>query len=90
MNIAGEGEITNVVIKEEFRGRGYAYSMMQRLLEEGRKLGVSDFTLEVRVSNTPAIKLYEKLGFKSEGIRPGFYDKPKEDAMILWLREGHD
>ena len=47
-------------------------------------MGISDFTLEVRASNTPAIKLYEKLGFESAGIRPGFYEKPKEDANIMW------
>lgn len=84
MNIAGDGEITNVVIKQEYRGRGYAHEMLSRLIEEGRKMGISDFTLEVRASNTPAIKLYEKLGFESAGIRPGFYEKPKEDANIMW------
>lgn len=85
-NILGEGDITNVVIKKEYRGCGYSYILMQRLLKEGREMGVTDFTLEVRVSNKPAIGLYEKLGFRSEGIRPGFYEKPTEDAMIMWLR----
>lgn len=85
-NIVGEGEITNVVIKSDFRGRGYSYIMMSRLLEIGREMGINDFTLEVRVSNAPAIGLYEKLGFVSEGIRPNFYELPKEDAMIMWLR----
>lgn len=84
MNIAGEGEITNVVIHEDYRGHGYSYEMMKRLLEEGAKMGISDFTLEVRASNAVAIGLYEKLGFESAGIRPGFYDKPKEDANIMW------
>ena len=87
MNVAGDGEITNVVIRKEYRGRGYAYQMLQRLLEEGEKLGATDFTLEVRVSNEPAIRLYKKLGFESAGIRPGFYDKPKEDAEIFWKRQ---
>jgi len=84
MNIAGEGEITNVVIDSDYRGNGYACQMMERLLLEGTKMGITDFTLEVRVSNVPAIRLYEKLGFESAGIRPGFYDKPKEDANIMW------
>ncbi len=45
------------------------------------------FTLEVRVSNVPAIRLYESLGFVSEGIRKHFYEKPVEDALIMWKRE---
>ena len=89
-NILGDGEITNVVIKEAYRGRGYARRMLTRLLELGRELGANDFTLEVRASNIPAIKLYESLGFISEGIRPGFYERPKEDANIMWLRSDAD
>ena len=87
MNIVGEGEITNVVISKEHRGKGYSYQMMNALLDEGRNMGITDFTLEVRVSNAPAIGLYEKLGFKGEGVRPGFYEKPREDALIMWLRD---
>ena len=52
----------------------------------GRQKGVTEFTLEVRVGNEYAIKLYEKAGFVSEGIRPGFYEDPKEDANIMWIR----
>lgn len=85
-NVLGDGEITNVVIREKHRGKGYAKCMLEKLLELGRALGAKDFTLEVRVSNIAAIKLYESLGFKSEGIRPGFYEKPTEDANIMWLR----
>lgn len=85
-NILGDGEITNVVIREDMRGNGYSSMLMERLLEVGRGLGATQFTLEVRVSNAPAIGLYEKMGFVSEGVRPGFYDKPKEDALIMWKR----
>ena len=86
-NIAGTGEITNVMITPEFRGRGIAKRMLTELLERGRELGATEFTLEVRVSNDEAVKLYEKLGFVREGIRPGFYRNPPEDAAIYWLRE---
>ena len=55
-------------------------------MEEGCRAGLNAYTLEVRVSNTAAIGLYEKLGFVSEGIRPNFYEKPAEDAMIMWKR----
>lgn len=85
-NVLGDGEITNVAIKSAFRGRGYGKILVRELLKKGREMGADEFTLEVRVSNTPAIKLYESLGFKSEGVRPGFYEKPREDAMIMWIR----
>ena len=83
----GEGDICNVVTDADYRGQGVARELVQTVMDEAAdKLGVVDFTLEVRVSNVPAIHLYEKLGFKSEGIRPKFYEKPVEDAMIMWKR----
>ena len=85
-NIAGTGEITNVMVKPEYRNRGIATQMLTELLERGRRLGACDFTLEVRAGNETAIRLYEKLGFVFEGIRPDFYNDPKEDARIYWLR----
>lgn len=85
-NICNEGNIDNVVVAEGFRGQGIARKLLQELLALGEREGVEAFTLEVRVSNTVAIHVYEKLGFVSEGIRPGFYEKPMEDAMIMWRR----
>ena len=49
-------------------------------------MGITAFTLEVRKSNQVAIHVYEKLGFVSVGIRPNFYEKPQEDAVIMWRR----
>lgn len=83
---AGEGNITNVVVDKKFRGQGIGTRMLQYLIKEGEKNGLCAFTLEVRVSNAQAIHVYEKLGFFSEGIRPNFYEKPIEDAMIMWKR----
>lgn len=85
-NIAGEGEITNVAVDARYRRKGVAGMMMDRVLAEGCELGIEAFTLEVRSSNTPAIRLYEKYGFHSEGVRKNFYDKPTEDALIMWKR----
>lgn len=83
----GEGDICNVVTDENYRGQGVARKLVQTVMDTAaQELGVLDYTLEVRVGNAPAIKLYEKLGFKSEGIRPKFYEKPVEDAMIMWKR----
>ena len=86
--LGNEGNIDNVVVAEEFRGRGIAQRLMQELIADGEARGMEAFTLEVRVSNAAAIHVYEKMGFVSEGIRPGFYEKPKEDAMIMWRRPG--
>ena len=86
-NISGDGEITNVSVSGDVRRMGTGYKMMRQLLERGVGIGINDYTLEVRASNKPAIGLYEKLGFKSEGVRPGFYDDPKDDAVIYWKRK---
>lgn len=84
--IAGEGNITNVVVAPEAREQGVATGMLRHLMREGEREGLTAYTLEVRVSNAAAIHVYEKLGFVSAGIRPGFYEKPTEDAMIFWKR----
>lgn len=84
--IAGEGNITNVAVAREARRRGVGTGLLRHLFSEGDKEGLSAYTLEVRISNTAAIGLYRKLGFVSEGIRPNFYEKPVEDAMIMWKR----
>ncbi len=85
-NVAGEGEITNVMVAAGDRRKGIGRKMMEYMLERADRIGIGDCTLEVRVSNLPAIRLYESLGFKGEGVRPDFYDKPREDALIMWKR----
>lgn len=85
-NICNEGNIDNVVVAESYRGQGVATRLLTELLSQGEACGIEAFTLEVRVSNAPAIHVYEKLGFVSEGIRPRFYERPVEDAMIMWRR----
>jgi tRNA threonylcarbamoyl adenosine modification protein YeaZ/ribosomal-protein-alanine acetyltransferase len=85
-NISGDGEVTNVSVARDCRGEGIGYKMLKQLLERGKGIGIKDYTLEVRAGNEHAIRLYERLGFKSEGLRPGFYDEPKEDAAIYWKR----
>lgn len=84
--IAGEGDISNVAVCEKYRGRHIATALMQELLRFGEENGISDFTLEVREQNRWAIRLYEHAGFVSEGIRPDFYEKPKDNAVIMWKR----
>lgn len=83
-NLGGDGEITNVAVDKEWRGKHVAISMLRFAIEETLKVGIEAFTLEVRASNIPAIRLYEKLGFSQLGIRKNFYENPTEDAIIMW------
>lgn len=85
-NIAGDGEITNVAVRSAYRKRGIADTMLKELIQRGSSMGINAFTLEVRITNLPAIHLYEKHGFVIEGVRKGFYKNPCEDALIMWKR----
>lgn len=85
-----DGDVSNVVIKEEYRGRGHGEQMLTYIMEDCRKKGIVNFTLEVRPSNTAAVSLYKKLGFEECGIRKNFYEKPTEDALIMWLRASEE
>lgn len=86
-NICREASIDNVVVAAKYRGQGIAQAMLGELIARGEADQVEAFTLEVRVSNAAAIHIYEKFGFCSEGIRPRFYEKPIEDAVIMWRRK---
>lgn len=79
-----EAEVFNVAVLSKLRGQGVAGKMFAELLKRGGERGVTDFTLEVRASNQAAIRLYEKNGFVTEGVRPRFYRDPEEDALIMW------
>ncbi len=80
-----EAEILNIAVLEEARRAGVGRKLLRYLLQEARKCGALRITLEVRESNLPAQKLYYSLGFQKCGIRKGYYDKPREDALILEL-----
>lgn len=83
--VAGEGQITNVAVREDYRRQGIAEKMMSDLIAQGKMKGIEAFTLEVRVNNQAAIFLYHRLGFKDFGVRKNFYEAPVEDALIMWL-----
>ena len=87
LTVLDEGDITNLVVDERWRGRGIGRELTQGLLDAGAAMGLGAFTLEVRAGNAPAIRLYESLGFCTEGVRRGFYERPKEDALIMWKRQ---
>jgi [ribosomal protein S18]-alanine N-acetyltransferase len=76
--------VMNVAVEPEQRRRGIATALLDRLFELTADDGRRGYTLEVRVSNTSAIALYERLGFESRGIRRGYYTDNREDALIMW------
>ena len=78
-----EGEITNVAVLKDAQNSGIGKCLLEKAFEEAFVLGVERVVLEVRVSNEPAIHLYQKMGFENVGTRKNFYDFPKEDAFIM-------
>lgn len=83
-HIIDEGHITTIAVKKEFLRNHIGEAIIQRIIDDCYKNGVKYLTLEVRVSNTAAIKLYEKYGFQSLGTRKGYYQDNNEDALIMW------
>ena len=76
--------VMNVAVAPEFRRRGVAATLLERVFEVTAVDPRRGYTLEVRVSNTGAIRLYEQLGFEHRGIRRGYYTDNREDALIMW------
>lgn len=83
-----QSTITTLGILPEKRGRGYAKKLLTYALEEAREAGCKNCTLEVRVSNTPAISLYTSLGFVKKAIRKDYYIDNHEDAYLMELEGG--
>ena len=78
-----ETDIMNIAVHPGWRRRGIAESLIDYLIKDLKNRGSHALMLEVRVSNDPAIALYEKLGFRQVGLRKNYYRNPKEDALIL-------
>jgi [ribosomal protein S18]-alanine N-acetyltransferase len=76
--------VMNVAVHDDYRSRGVATRLLNRLFELTAGDDRRGYTLEVRVSNTAAIRLYERLGFVARGVRRGYYTDNREDALIMW------
>ena len=85
MTVLDECEVLRIAVKKEFRRKGMGSVLLDSMLEEGRKSGAGIFYLEVRSSNDPARRLYEKKGFTETGRRKDYYKNPKEDAVLMSL-----
>ncbi len=85
-HILDEAHITNIAISSDFRRRKYGEALLKRIIDDCYLEKIKYITLEVRVSNIPAINLYTKYGFSSFGTRKGYYQDNNEDALIMWTK----
>jgi len=83
--IIDEAHVTNIALRRDRRGRGLGELLLRRMMDQAAEYGMHRMTLEVRVSNERAQRLYERLGFEPAGIRPGYYSDNNEDALIMWV-----
>lgn len=82
--IVDEAHVTNIAIDPQVRGKHLGEALLQRMMVLAISLGAQRMTLEVRVSNKVAQRLYEKMGFTSYGVRKRYYTDNNEDALIMW------
>ena len=81
--VADQAHINNLAVLPELRGRGLGTQLLAAITDEAAHLGATLVTLEVRQSNIPARRLYERAGFYQDGVRKNYYTNPIEDALIL-------
>jgi ribosomal-protein-alanine N-acetyltransferase len=85
--VLDESHITNIAVHPNHRKQGIASNLLKKFLDYCKSQGCIAYTLEVRSSNKAARALYENHNFKQDGVRKGYYEDNKEDAIIMWLRE---
>ena len=83
-SVEDEIHIHNIAVRPELRRNGIATRMLEEALRRSRREDARRVTLEVRRSNIPAQRMYEKFGFSVKGVRPGYYSDTREDALIMW------
>lgn len=84
--VLDEGEIANLAVDPEYRGKGVGYALLQALARECQRLGIGVIHLDVRPSNTGALSLYRKFGFEEDGRRRSYYADTGEDALLMSRR----
>lgn len=82
-SVLDAADMMNLAVAPEYRRKGIGKALVNALANHLQQNNVIALLLEVRVSNTPAIALYEQMGFQQVGIRPNYYRHPREDALIL-------
>ncbi|MHB8908285.1 MAG: ribosomal protein S18-alanine N-acetyltransferase [Syntrophales bacterium] len=82
--VIDEIHLHNIAVRRDLRRRHVASRMLDEAIRCARLEGARWMTLEVRRSNLPAQRFYEKFGFSVQGVRPGYYSDTREDALIMW------
>lgn len=85
MHVFDEGYISNVAVSPDCRRQGIGAALIAELTRRAGRLELAFLTLEARASNAPAIRLYEKMGFRQVGRRKRYYQRPEEDAVLMTL-----
>jgi len=85
-HILEEAHITTLAVSPKYRRKHYAQALLKSVIDDCYKEKIKYITLEVRVSNTPAVNLYSKYGFTSFGTRKAYYQDNNEDALIMWTK----
>jgi ribosomal-protein-alanine N-acetyltransferase len=83
---ADELHINNVAVRESYRRRGIGRELLNRILAEGKRVGVPCAFLELRAGNSAALILYEKCGFQVTARRNRYYSDPAEDALVMIIQ----
>jgi len=81
--VLDEGYVGNVAVTPSFRRRGLGRALTKAMLADAKESGLSFLTLEVRAGNAPARRLYESCGFQTAGARKNYYERPREDAVLM-------
>ncbi len=85
--VLDEGDVTNVAVRRDRQREGIGNFLMESMLRLAYEQGIRTVHLEVRVGNSVAVRLYERLGFVKDGIRKGYYTDPVEDAVLMTRRQ---
>lgn len=90
--IADDGHVATVAVDPAWQGRGVATRMLAELVAGALEMGANQLTLEVRVSNIVAQRVYRRFGFAPAGARKAYYADNGEDALVMWVHEvgGHE
>lgn len=82
--VVNEVQVNTLAVRPDLRRRGLGAAVVRHVLRDAARRGAARATLDVRVSNTPALALYRQLGFEVRATRPNYYSNPTESAHILW------